>query len=905
MKTACIRLVFGFCCCMAASVIRAQQIQYVVNFSNSSAILAPGVIFSVNGTSLTDGSTAVAQGTPLPERLAGARVLVNGVAAPLFAASPRQLVAQFPVELTDISSAGIQVEVQSDAGAVSSGISNVNVAGFSPGILLSDQPPFGPPVYGRPAAILRAGDSSQICPQGNTVCTANPVSPGDVVAIYMIGLGPVAGPWPTGDAAGKASPTLTTPVVTIGGVPAKVLFAGLTAGYVGLYQVNVTVPATTVRGDNVPLIVSMGGTPSNQVSIAVSLAPELPVGGGPPAGAANTMAVDQQHPLTVYAATHGGVFKSTDGAHSWTPIGSGLTNLDVLAVAVDPIHSGTVYAGTNGSGLFKSIDGGANWIAMNNGLSTPTGAFVRALVVDPLNSGNLYVISSAPGLLKSADGGLSWSDTGLKAPSGSPQAVAIGASNPATIYVAFSSGIYKSTDAGATWAALSGPKFTFPNGSTAAVGLSSLVVDPSNANTLYASGYGPQNGIFKSSDGGANWNFMSIPGSSPIQPLAVDPFNSSTLYAASYTAGFKSSDGGSTWSVVSGFPLAFDPQNPGVAYGNGADGIVKSTDGGASWTGAARGIAYAAVYSLAVDPRGVNVYAVTTAQAAGPAFNSSKVWKTSNDGVSWSDTVTSSVGAPILAIAPSNPDVVYVVKAGALYKSADAGSSYQPVGGNALNAPSLSALLVDSSDANILYAATGTGVLKSADGGASWATVTSDLKCCVSHFAIDPSNSAVMYAGIGGSASTDGLYKTTDGGATWKGVWTGNAHGVRALLMSRSNPAVLFVMSNSGLFFKTADAGADWTPVNFGIAYTYPSALWIDPSSPNLLYAGSAVGLLKSSDGGATWSASSFGLTQLSIEALVGATQSNSTILYAGTSGAGVFKSTDGGATWQPMGAGR
>ena len=77
------RLTLGLCCCFAAKVICAQQalpaIQNVANVSSFSQILAPGVIFFVNasyGASLTDGSTAAAAGTPLPTRLAGARVLL-------------------------------------------------------------------------------------------------------------------------------------------------------------------------------------------------------------------------------------------------------------------------------------------------------------------------------------------------------------------------------------------------------------------------------------------------------------------------------------------------------------------------------------------------------------------------------------------------------------------------------------------------------------------------------------------------------------------------------------------------------------------------------------------------------------------------------------------------------------
>src|SRR5436190_16405019 len=89
-------------------------------------VLTPDVIFSVFGTSLSDGTTASANGAPLPTRLAGARLLVNGVAAPLLAVSPSQIDVQFPVELTGLTSARIQVEVQSTIGTAVSPAATVN-----------------------------------------------------------------------------------------------------------------------------------------------------------------------------------------------------------------------------------------------------------------------------------------------------------------------------------------------------------------------------------------------------------------------------------------------------------------------------------------------------------------------------------------------------------------------------------------------------------------------------------------------------------------------------------------------------------------------------------------------------------------------------------------------------------
>jgi uncharacterized protein (TIGR03437 family) len=88
-----------------------------------------------------------------------------------------------------------------------------------------------------------------------------------------MGLGPVSNPPPSGAPASGSplSHTLSNPTVTIGGVPATVTLSGsgLAPGFVGLYQVNVQVPATAPTGDSVPVVMLLGGAAANSVTVAV------------------------------------------------------------------------------------------------------------------------------------------------------------------------------------------------------------------------------------------------------------------------------------------------------------------------------------------------------------------------------------------------------------------------------------------------------------------------------------------------------------------------------------------------------------------------------------------------------------------------------------------------------------
>jgi uncharacterized protein (TIGR03437 family) len=214
--------------------------------------LSPGVIFSVFGISLTNGSTASASNSPLPNQLAGATLLVNGISAPLYYASPTQINAEFPVQLANVTNASIQVQVQTGSGTFTSTGFTVVVTSFSPSILTLDANGTGP------AAIEHAKDFSLICPANRNDCTASFGSPGEVVAIYVLGLGPVQGPWTSGVPVPVASSTVTTPVVTVGGIQAQVLFAGLTTQFVGLYQINVVLPQNVPLGNSVPVTVAIG-----------------------------------------------------------------------------------------------------------------------------------------------------------------------------------------------------------------------------------------------------------------------------------------------------------------------------------------------------------------------------------------------------------------------------------------------------------------------------------------------------------------------------------------------------------------------------------------------------------------------------------------------------------------------
>jgi uncharacterized protein (TIGR03437 family) len=221
--------------------------------------VAPGSLVSIFGTGLA-GDATIAPGPSLPVALGGATLTLGGVPVPLIHAFPTQVDAQVPWELAGQTSAPLTIVTDDLSGNTVS----VPLAEFSPGIYTATGTGSGQ------GAILIDGTATLAAPVSGPI-TGQPASRGTFIDIYATGLGPVTNQ-PASGAPASASPlswTTATVTVTIGGVPATPSFAGLAPGWVGLYQVNVQVPANAPVGDAVPVALSVGGAASNQVTIAV------------------------------------------------------------------------------------------------------------------------------------------------------------------------------------------------------------------------------------------------------------------------------------------------------------------------------------------------------------------------------------------------------------------------------------------------------------------------------------------------------------------------------------------------------------------------------------------------------------------------------------------------------------
>jgi len=223
-----------------------------VNNTNpfAGASVAPGTVASIYGLNLA--TATVSPGIlPLPTLFSGTSVVVGGIAAPLYFLSNGQLNVQIPSELKTNQHYQVAVSVNNAFAVLPGGIT---VVGTAPG------------VSAFPDGRLIAQHSDF-----TLVDTARPARAGESLVMYLTGMGPTNPPVATGAQSPSAQPALvvTQPIVTIGGDRAAVLFAGLTPGGIGLYQINFTVPAGS-RGGDLDVVVSQAGVLSNVTKLFVA-----------------------------------------------------------------------------------------------------------------------------------------------------------------------------------------------------------------------------------------------------------------------------------------------------------------------------------------------------------------------------------------------------------------------------------------------------------------------------------------------------------------------------------------------------------------------------------------------------------------------------------------------------------
>tara|TARA_B100000676_G_scaffold299288_1_gene343418 strand:- start:165 stop:2651 length:2487 start_codon:yes stop_codon:yes gene_type:complete len=624
-------------------------------------------------------------------------------------------------------------------------------------------------------------------------------------------------------------------------------------------------------------------------------------------GRITDLIVDPNDLSNIYvSAASGGIFKTTNYGIDWNQIFNDSPVISIGDIALDPNNSMILYAGTGeanassysflGNGIWKTIDGGNNW----DHIGLESSAYIGRIIVDYNNSNNIFV--AACGTLFSSN-----SDRG----------------------------VYRSNNGGDNW-----EQVLFLTDSTAAI---DLVQHPTNPDILYAAMWervrglnyrksgGETSGIWKTIDGGDNWEELTIglPSGNNVGRIGIDISisNPNILYAFydkdmdsnddySFLGIFKTTNAGETWqqtndnSIVdmnSRFGWYFgqirvDPNNPNRVYALGVD-LVRTENGGNSWDAIA---GYWNSDDIHVDHHAMQ-------------FNSNQeIWIGNDGGLYFSnnygDTWNHINNIPLtqfyaIEIDNQNPNRIYggtqdnhTIRT--LTGSLD--DWHDILGGDGFYT------IVHPFNPNIIYAEYQWGNLyRSLDGGSTMNYIgynwSNDRTNWSSPVIIDYENPSNLYFG------SYRVWATQDGGNNWSPI-SGDLtngddgsgyHTITTLSLSPHDNSIILAGTDDGNVYITTNSGSEWEKISDSLPERWITRVSFDPHNPNNIYVTlsgfrwdeEVSHVFASYDLGQTWMNISSNLPDLPVNCIVLDPEKIDNI-YIGTD-SGVFFSNNGGENWQ------
>jgi photosystem II stability/assembly factor-like uncharacterized protein len=633
------------------------------------------------------------------------------------------------------------------------------------------------------------------------------------------------------------------------------------------------------------------------------------------------------HTMYVGAAS-GGVWKTTDGGVTYTPLTDSMPSPAIGALAVDPRDNGIIYAGTGeemgqnysrGVGIYKSVDGGATWALYGNTMME-NGA-VSAIVVDPTNSKRVYAAVeyvADEGVAISDDGGHTWT-VPAAAPTTGHRVTDLQIDAYGDLYAgvsgddAASSGIYFSNDHGQTWTNRSAGLPADPRPRYRIALSPSTASLPPGQQTLFVAAAAddlshPQvrlRGVYRSTDGGNSWAMIGDAGSMHDtydqayydMAVGVDPNDPSgnTLYiglahlyrtanALSFSPAWQCLDdsgcnGGTASNLhVDQHALLF---TYGVVYIGNDGGVFMLPEGGGpgDFTDQNGNLALTQFYSGAVGSGAVLA-------AGGTQDNGSAVLR---GDTGWLSPEIGDIGSVV--IDPANSRLLYHVDIdGTPYRSNDGGATFVPertgfpAGGDpGIYIPPFPPLVMSPRSSSTLYLGL-YHLWRTTDGMRSWSNVSNllSLNSPIWTIGVSVSDANTIYiadTGFGGDnpRSVSRLYGTTDGGAHWT-----------ALGGPPCNPS-------GGSLYCIANGGSKI------------SSIAVDPSDSRTVYValnsyryGQTADVATTTDGGQTWTDITGSLPQVPFFSVL-VDPAHPAIVFAG-SALGVYVSFNRGQRWYLLG---
>jgi len=652
-----------------------------------------------------------------------------------------------------------------------------------------------------------------------------------------------------------------------------------------------------------------------------------------------------------FGHVNGGVWKTKDAGRTWVPIFDDQPVASIGALAVAPSAPDVIYVGSGestlrdsvgfGNGVYKSTDAGRTWTHL--GLDDTQ--HIGKIAVDPRNPdivfvaaiGHLYAANPERGVYRSRDGGHTWQKVLYKDENVGAVEVVIDPTNTRVVYAGLwntrrppwftyaptngpGGGIYKSTDAGATWQQLTAG---LP---PAGIGRTGIAVAPSNPRRVYAvvdclepdatspapspqppapnpqSPVPRQGGVFRSDDAGATWRRVSADQALwgrgwYFEKIAVDPKNADIVYVPNVAVN-RSRDGGATWDVIRGSPGGDDYHQIWIAPDN-PDILIVASDQGTIITRNARTAdpramtwsswlnqPTAQIYHASVDYR-FPYWVVGAQQDSGAVAVRSRGKFAQISQRDW-EPIGAAGESGYATGDPLHPGIIYGGEGSRweLDTNLSVPNTSAPKGTETDRADWTQPLVLSPADPHALYYAS-QFLFKTTDGAHTWKQISGDL-----------------------TRPDPGIPPNLDATAAAATDRNGKRGVIYAVAPSPLSAPLIWIGTDDGLIQVTADDGATWRDVTPPAMTAWSRVTGIEAShfDANTAYASVdrhqlqdfAPFIYRTRDQGRSWQRITTGLPDGVYVHVIKEDSVRRGLLFAGTE-RGAFISFDDGDHWQPL----
>lgn len=615
----------------------------------------------------------------------------------------------------------------------------------------------------------------------------------------------------------------------------------------------------------------------------------------------------------IYVGTpEGGLWRHEDST-GWIPLTDHLPNLGVTDVAVDPRNGNVLYIGSGDGdaagmygnpysyGVMKSTDRGATWAMSGLTFNVPDKMTIARVVVSPANSNIVLAavtgnLGQYRGIYRSTNAGASWT----LVDGGAVYCIEYKPDNPAIVYASGYGNVRKSLDSGATWSTISSA--SLPHYPADGVSRTALAVTPAQPNVVYVM-YVKNSafyGLYKSTDAGTTWtkqsdasgrNVVGSQGDYALS-LAVSPTNAAQVFAGGLYL-YMSSNSGASWQYISNTMhvdqhcAAFPPGNGTTLYAGNDGGIYKSTDVGKNWEDITAGLQITQYYRLgcaATNPR---------LGYAGAQDNGVHKW----DNGDWSIAQAGADGADCV-VDPTDENSVYMeFQNGYMFHSNDGAASVNYIAPDS-NGNWITPIVIDPVTHTTVYTAY-RNVYKSTDEGSTWSQISPALVSWdnLKSLSVAPSNNRVIYTG-----TYLKIFKSSNAGTSWKdisaGLPIGDTVALTSICVHPNNPNWAWItfasFIDSQKVYKTTDGGATWTNVSGTLPNVPVNCAIYEKGTNDVVYIGTDVGVFWRNNTMDDWQPYMEGLPNVAVMDLE--IQTTARALRAATFGRGVWESPLRGA---------